>query len=253
LINGFLDVFLLVAGPVMGSFISASSRSWPDWIKITTGRSACDACGRVLSPLELIPVFSFAIQQGKCRTCGTPISWIHPVAELIALAIGIVAVLAFDGGWTLAAAVFGWVLLFGALVDFRTYLLPDIVTLGLIPAGLMISYLSGGLDAVWIHGLAALIGFASLAIIGEIYKRLRGREGLGLGDAKLLAAGGAWAGLYALPWIVMLGAGATLFIVVILHVLGRKAAADTAVPLGPGLAAGCFLAYSLPSLTQLSI
>jgi len=143
---------------------------------------------------------------------------------------------------------FGWVLLFAALVDLRTFLLPDVATLGLIPAGLVVAFLNGGLSTVGLNALAALIGFASLALISETYKRLRGREGLGLGDAKLLAAGGAFAGPFALPWIVMTGAGATLLIVLIGHVLGRKASADTAVPLGPGLAAGCYLAYSLPPL-----
>ncbi|PIW31035.1 MAG: hypothetical protein COW29_02815 [Rhodobacterales bacterium CG15_BIG_FIL_POST_REV_8_21_14_020_59_13] len=250
MINGFLDVFLVAASPFIGSFVTASSRSWPDWLRIATGRSSCDACGRRLSPLELIPVVSFLIQRGKCRACCAPVPWVHPVGELVALVIGIFAVLAFDDGWTLAAAFFGWILLFGALVDIRTFLLPDVVTLGLIPAGLVIACLSGGLDLLWLNSLAALIGFASLAAVSEIYKRLRGREGLGLGDAKLLAAGGAWAGPFALPWIVLLGAGATLFIVLIGHVLGRKATADTAVPLGPGLAAGCYLAYCLPAIIQ---
>lgn len=250
MISFYLDVFLLAASPFIGSFITASSRSWPDWIRIASGRSSCDACGRHLSPLELIPVVSFLIQRGKCRACGSPVSWMHPVGELLALFIGILAVLAFDGGWTVAAALFGWILLFGALVDIRTFLLPDVVTLGLIPVGLGVSYLSGGLDAVWLNGLAALIGFASLAVISAVYKRLRGHEGLGLGDAKLLAAAGAWTGPFALPWIVMLGAGTTLFIVVIGHVLGRKASTDTAVPLGPGLAAGCYLAYCLPALVR---
>jgi leader peptidase (prepilin peptidase) / N-methyltransferase len=250
LISLYLDVFLLAASPFIGSFVTASARSWPDWGKIVTGRSACDGCGRTLTAAELIPVLSFLIQRGKCRSCGAPVSWTHPAGEILALLIAIVSVLAFDGWMSLAVMLFGWVLLFAALVDLRTFLLPDIATLGLIPAGLMVGFVNGGLNAVWLNGLAALIGFASLALIGEAYKRLRGREGLGLGDAKLLAAGGAFAGPFALPWIVMTGAGATLLIVLIGHVLGRKATADTAVPLGPGLAAGCFLAYSLPSLVS---
>ena len=251
MINGFLDVFLIAASPFIGSFITASSRSWPDWGKIATGRSSCDECGRLLSPFELIPVISFVIQRGKCRSCDTPVSWTHPVGELLALGIAILAIFAFEGWMSLAAMIFGWVLLFGALVDLRTFLLPDVSTLGLIPLGLILGYLSGGLDTLWMHALAALIGFASFALIGEAYKRLRGREGLGLGDAKLLAVGGAFSGLFALPWIVMIGAGVTLFFVAIGHVLGRKASGDTAVPLGPGLAAGCYLAYSLPSLVSL--
>jgi leader peptidase (prepilin peptidase)/N-methyltransferase len=250
LIDGYLDVFLILAGAFVGSFITASAKAWPDWSQIVSGRSACDKCGQKLSAWELIPMASFIIQRGHCRNCKTAISWLHPVGEGAALLIAISAVIAFDGWATLIAVLFGWALLFGAWVDFRTFLIPDIVSIGLIPAGLVATFFTSGQQAVLMHGLAALAGFATLAIIAVAYRRLRGREGLGMGDAKLLGAGGAWAGLYALPWILAIGAGTTLFIVAIGHVLGRKASADTAVPLGPGLAAGCYLAYSLPALVQ---
>lgn len=250
MIDGYLDVFLIVAGAFVGSFLTASAKAWPDWMQIVSGRSACDECGQTLSPRELIPIASFIVQRGRCRNCNTAIDWLHPVGEIAALLIAISAVIAFDGWATLMAVLFGWTLLFGALVDIRTFLIPDIVSIGLVPAGLAATYFATGQQAALMHAFAALIGFASLAIIAAAYRYLRGRDGLGLGDAKLLAAGGAWAGLYALPWIVVIGAGATLFVVVIGHVLGRKAHADTAVPLGPGLAAGCYLAYSLPSFVQ---
>ena len=250
MIDGYLDVFLIIAGAFVGSFITASSKAWPDWMKIVSGRSACDQCGHELAPRELIPIVSFIAQKGRCRTCKSAIGWLHPIGEGVALLIAIGAVVAFDGWSTLVAALFGWTLLFAALVDLRTFLLPDVVSIGLIPAGLIATYIASGQQAALMNALAALFGFATLAIIAAAYRHFRGREGLGMGDAKLLAAGGAWAGLYALPWIVAIGAGATLFIVVIGHILGRKAQADTAVPLGPGLAAGCYLAYSLPSFVQ---
>lgn len=252
MISAWLDAFLIVASPFLGSFITASSRAWPDWNQIVSGRSKCDECGHTLTPLELVPIISFAMQRGKCRECGAPVPWIHPLGEILALLIGIIAVLAFEGWASLAIAAFGWMLLFGALVDLRTFLLPDIVTLGLVPAGLAMAWLSGGQESLLAHTLAAIAGFASLALIGWLYRWLRKRVGLGLGDAKLLAAGGAWAGPLALPWIVLIGAGATLFIVAIAHILGRKAHATMAVPLGPGLAAGCYLAYCLPPLIQLA-
>jgi leader peptidase (prepilin peptidase)/N-methyltransferase len=253
LIATFLDVFLIAAGPFVGSFVTASSRAWPDWNRIVKGRSSCDECGRQLRPWELIPIVSYVIQRGRCTACGEPIPRVHPIGEICALVIAIIAVAAFDNGWTLAAALFGWVLLFGALVDLRTFLLPDVVTLGLIPAGLGLAFLDGGLDTFLQAALAAALGLASLGLIAWLYRQLRGRDGLGLGDAKLLAAGGAWTGPFALPWIVAIGAGATLLIVVIAHVFGRKASAETAVPLGPGLAAGCFLAYCLPDLIQATV
>jgi leader peptidase (prepilin peptidase)/N-methyltransferase len=253
LIFAFFDVFLIAAGPFVGSFLTASSRAWPDWGRIAKGRSACDQCGRRLPPWELIPIVSFLVQRGRCTACHARIPVLHPVGEGFALVIAIIAVLAFDGGWTLAAALFGWALLFGALVDLRTLLLPDVVTLGLIPAGLILAYVGGGTDGIVQAAIGAAIGFASLALIAWAYRQLRGRDGLGLGDAKLLAAGGAWAGPFALPWIVAMGAGATLLIVAIAHLLGRKTGAETEIPLGPGLAAGCFLAYSLPDLIQAAV
>ncbi|WP_421792891.1 prepilin peptidase [Hyphobacterium sp.] len=251
MISGFLEVFLLAAALFVGSFVTAAANAWPDWKQIISGRSGCGECGRRLSLIELIPVVSFLLQRGACRTCGARIWWLHPVGEIFALFIAALSVFVFDGAWSLAGCLFGWILLFGALVDARTFLLPDVVTLGLIPAGLAMSYTSGGQSQLVMSALGAVIGFASLAVLGLVYRWLRGREGLGLGDAKLLAAGGAWAGPYALPWIVTLGAGATLFIVLIRHVLGQKVDATTAVPLGPGLAAGCYLAYCLPYLVRI--
>ncbi|GJL97972.1 MAG: type 4 prepilin-like proteins leader peptide-processing enzyme [Hyphobacterium sp.] len=250
MIDGYLDVFLILAGAFVGSFITASAKAWPDWSQIVSGRSACAHCGQKLSPWELIPIVSFIILRGRCRNCKTDISGLHPIGEAAALVIAISAVIAFDGWATLLAVLFGWMLLFGALVDIRTFLIPDVVSVGLIPTGLLVTFFNAGQQAALMHAFAAIIGFASLAIIAVVYRYLRGREGLGMGDAKLLAAGGAWAGLYALPWIVAIGAGATLLIVAIGHVLGRQAHADSAVPLGPGLAAGCYLAYSLPSFVQ---
>lgn len=248
---GFLDIFLAAGALFIGSFLTAAARAWPDWGQILFSRSSCTACGTRLRPYELIPVASYFLQRGRCRHCEAPIWWLHPFGELAALAIALMAIISFESWQTLAAALFGWILLFGALVDARTFLLPDLVTLGLIPAGLAIAAYNGGSGQFLLHLTAAVAGFVSLAFIGWAYKRIRGREGLGLGDAKLLAAGGAWTGLYALPWIVALGAGATLLILLLGHLLGRPVSTDTAVPLGPGLAAGCYLAYCLPNLVQI--
>ena len=157
--------------------------------------------------------------------------------------IAITAVLATDGPTTWLAVGLGWVLLFGALVDARTHLLPDIVTLGLIPLGLGASYLTGSMSGLIGATLGAIIGYASLAGLAWAYKKFRGRDGIGMGDAKLLAAGGAWCGAYALPWIVAIGAGSTLIFVAILALLGRDVSGKTALPFGPGLALGIFIAY----------
>lgn len=253
MIGLFLDVFLIAAGTFIGSFITASSRAWPDWKQIATGRSACSECGQKLGPAELIPLVSYLLQRGKCRSCGTAIPVLHPIGEVIALIIPVMAVLAFDGWPALAASLFGWVLLFGALVDARTLLIPDVVSLGLIPPGLALSYWAGGIDGLMLSALAGAIGFTAFIAIRLAHRLLRGQEGLGIGDAKLMAAGGVWAGPFALPWIVLIGAGLTLLYALGLRLLGKEVSGQTQIPLGPGLAAGCYLAYCLPVLMQTAV
>jgi leader peptidase (prepilin peptidase)/N-methyltransferase len=159
-------------------------------------------------------------------------------------AIGLV--LAVTAGLLLPAAriapglLLGVTLLALVLIDLRTMLLPDVLTLPLCGAGLALALAGVTLpapDAV----LGAGIGYATIAGIVHAYRRLRGRDGMGLGDAKLLAAGGAWVGWQALPLVLLVAALGTLA-VVLLHTRGG-AARDLAVPFGPGLAAGIWLAF----------
>lgn len=243
--TAFVDIFLVAAAPFIGSFVTATAQAWPDWSRTTIARSRCDGCGRALSVGELVPVVSYFVQRGQCRACETRISPLHPAGEAAAFLVAIAAVIATSGWITLIAALLGWTLLFAALVDLRTFLLPDVVTLGLIPVGLAVSYGLGGLDEFVWAAAGAAAGYVILAGIAFLYRLLRGREGLGMGDAKLLAAGGAWCGLVALPWIVAIGAGLTLFGVAIASVFGTRLTRDLALPFGPGLAAGVFLAFLL--------
>lgn len=239
----YSDLFLVAGSLFIGSFLTASSRAWPNWSEILNGRSRCSECGHGLTIAELVPVISFVRQKGQCRHCKTAIWPGHPIGEILALLIALAAVITTNGATTWLAVGLGWVLLFGALVDARTHLLPDFVTLGLIPLGLGASYLTGGGAGLIGATLGVIIGYASLAGLAWAYKNFRGRDGIGMGDAKLLAAGGAWCGAYALPWIVAIGAGGTLVFVAILALLGRNVTGQTAMPFGPGLALGIFIAY----------
>lgn len=243
--TAFLDIFLIAGSPFIGSFVTATARAWPDWSRVGVSRSSCEGCGRTLGLRDLVPVFSYFVQGGKCRTCETNIWPLHPAGEAVAIFVAVAAVIATDDWTTLIATLLGWSLLFASLVDLRTFLLPDVITLGLIPVGLGVSYGLGGADALIWAAAGAAAGYIILAGIALLYRLLRGREGLGMGDAKLLAAGGAWCGLVALPWIVAIGAGLTLFGVAIASVFGTKLTRDLALPFGPGLAAGVFLAFLL--------
>jgi leader peptidase (prepilin peptidase)/N-methyltransferase len=150
---------------------------------------------------------------------------------------------AVTDGWPFAlGCALALALLLLAEVDRRTMMLPDMVTLPLITAGLVVAATLA--PARWSdHVTGALAGFAALAGIAWAYARLRGREGLGLGDAKLLAAAGAWLGWQALPGVVLIGAAGALIAALIGRARGRPLSAFQAVPFGPTLALGLWIGW----------
>ena len=237
----------LLAAPFIGSFLGVLVRRLPAGLPIAAARSRCDACGHSLSPLELIPLLSFAVQRGRCRACGAPIAWAHPAIELAALAVASVASCVVPAGtWLWIACGLGWWLLTASWIDAETFLLPDVLTLPLVLAGLA--------EAWWLEPEAALdraeaaaVAAISLYALAYAYRRLRGRDGLGEGDAKLLAAGGAWVGLAALPWVMMAGAILALCYAGLLRLLGASLTAMTKIPFGPFLAAGIWIVWLLAS------
>lgn len=202
----------------------------------------------------MIPIVSFLALRGRAACCAAPIGVGHLAMELLAVLVpaGLLAAVP-DVAWSdlLAGSVLGWWLLALAAIDLACWRLPDGLTLPLLLAGLAEAWALGARDPghapPWAlladRGLAALLGFACLALLASLYRRVRGREGVGLGDAKLLAAGGAWCGLAALPWIVLIGAGTGIAFGLALH--GRQARGATAIPFGPTLAFGIWAAFLL--------
>ncbi|MSO77449.1 MAG: prepilin peptidase [Alphaproteobacteria bacterium] len=150
--------------------------------------------------------------------------------------------LRFWAGWSLGGA-----LLALAIADIRRHILPDRLTLPLIPAGLIVTWAgapSGDAAALTLdHAIGAAAGFALFATIGAAYWRLRGREGLGLGDAKLLGAGGAWIGWQALPDLVLLASLTALAGTGLAACAGRPVGAATQLPFGAFLAAAFWLIW----------
>jgi len=131
-----------------------------------------------------------------------------------------------------------------AHIDARTYRLPDVITLPLIPAGLLANILL--FDTLWPSLIGAALGYLGLVGLELAYKRLRGRDGLGRGDAKLLAAGGAWCGALALPFILLVASFAALLFVLTMSVIqGRKPSGTTMLAFGPWLAFGIGLVWML--------
>jgi leader peptidase (prepilin peptidase)/N-methyltransferase len=130
------------------------------------------------------------------------------------------------------------------VIDLRTYRLPDIITLPLIAAGVLAAWLIG--SPVWLSALGAALGYGVLVAVEKAYERTRGRQGLGRGDAKLFAAGGAWCGALALPFILLAASvSALLYVGVLKLVTGRALSADDMIAFGPFLAFGIGLIFIL--------
>jgi leader peptidase (prepilin peptidase)/N-methyltransferase len=221
----------LALGLLVGSFLATILLRWPEGRSAVRGRSTCDGCGRRLRAAELVPILSWLVLKGRCRTCRTLIAPEHLAIELAAALVGAVALLALPGAAGAATALLGWWLLLIAALDAKHHWLPDRLTLPLIPAGLAVGLAGVGPD--WTErAIGAAAGFLVLAGVALAYCKLRGREGLGGGDPKLLAGLGAWLGWQQLP-LVLLGAGLLgLAAVLLRHLRGDQVRATDRLPLG---------------------
>lgn len=212
----------------------------PEGRPIVWARSICEQCGERLGPRDLIPLLSYALTLGRCRHCWTRIGLFPLAVELAALGVAVWAVLAVSDAeiwWTCA---FGWTLLTLAWIDVRAMILPDVLTLPLALGGL-IAAAALEPNALPDHIVAAMTGYGALAGFAFIYRRLRHRDGLGMGDAKLLGAIGAWSGLASLPLTVFLAACIGLMFAGGAALAGRRLTATTALPFGPCLALAAWL------------
>jgi len=210
-------------------------------LNLLVPRSRCPSCGTPITALQNIPIASWIALGGKCAACKAPISARYPLVELFT---GIVsAFLAWRFGWgpALAAAlVFAWALIAASAIDIDTQLLPDRITLPLLWLGLLANVFGLFVDlrsAV----LGAVGGYLLLWCVYWGFRLLAGKEGMGFGDFKLLAALGAWTGWQTLPLILLVSAGAGTVIGVVLIWASGKGR-DTRIPFGPYLAAGGLVA-----------
>ena len=201
-------LWLLLLGAAGASFVGVvaeRSCAGRDWIG---RRSSCDACGRQIAARDLVPVVSFARLRGRCRSCGKPIPPALLWAEVAGLAAA-AAALALGGpaAERIGATMF-LVLLIGLhRGDRLCRRLPDALTAPLAGAGLWIGAQEHGAGSA---ALGALIGAGALWLLADVYRRARGREGLGMGDVKMMAGLGAMAGPLALPWITLIAAASGL-------------------------------------------
>jgi leader peptidase (prepilin peptidase) / N-methyltransferase len=221
-------------GLVAGSFLATLVLRWPRGEGLS-GRSRCDGCGATLGPLELVPLLSFLAQRGRCRRCAAPIDPHHPAIELTAAIIGVLALVAVPGPAGLAGALLGWVLLALLALDAEHFWLPDALTLPLLALGLLL-----GPSPLPDRLLGAAIGGGGLLAVALGYRALRGHDGLGLGDVKLMAALGAWLSPAFLPPLLLLAALTGLAFAGVRRLRGQPGDPDGRIPFGACLAVAGF-------------
>jgi leader peptidase (prepilin peptidase)/N-methyltransferase len=259
----FFVVLCGIAGLLVGSFLNVvihrlpkmMEREWHDQCAELNGNepenvlpynlfmphSACPNCGHKISALENIPVISYLLLRGKCKDCNTHISARYPIVETVSGLLG--AYVAWHFGFSLAALaalLFIWMLLALICIDLDTQLLPDDITLPLLWLGLLFNLSATFID-INSAVIGAITGYLALWSIYWLFKLATGKEGMGYGDFKLLAAIGAWVGWQMLPLVIMLSS-AVGTVVGITLIIAARLGRNVPIPFGPYLAGGGVIA-----------
>lgn len=206
-----------------------------DRYNLVVPRSACPQCGHQITALENIPVLSYLFLRGKCIECKTPISIRYPIVELLSGVLSGLMAWRFGTGLAgLATLAFCYLLIAMTFIDLDTQLLPDDLTLPMLWLGLLLN-IQGAFVPLSEAVIGAAAGYLSLWSVYWLFKLTTGKEGMGYGDFKLLAALGAWLGWKMLPAIILLSSvvGAIVGISLILFAQHGR---DKPIPFGPYLA-----------------
>lgn len=264
-----LSITLLALGLVVGSFLNVVIHRLPKIMEMGWRRdsaeilgqpepneeplslafpgSRCPACGSDIKPWQNIPVISFLALRGRCANCGTSISVRYPIVEATTAAIWIASGISFGVSYALLGAmILTAVLICLTAIDLDTQLLPDSLTLPLIWIGLLLN-LSGTYTTLESAVLGAVAGYLSLWSVYWGFKLLTGKEGMGYGDFKLLAALGAWFGIGAIPTLILASSLVGAVVGILLIVTGNQGR-DTPMPFGPFLAGAGLLHLFFPNL-----
>ena len=253
--------FVALLGLLVGSFINVIvcrlpimlERAWQsselpnelptEAFNLAVPRSHCPSCAQQLSASENVPVVSFLFLRGRCRHCKSRISARYPLVEIAASVASILVAMTFGfTASTLAFLAFAWFLLALSLIDLDHHLLPDDLTFPLLWLGLLVSAFNLGLSGVSLFDavIGAAAGYITLWSLFWAFLLVTGKEGLGYGDFKLLAALGAWLGWQAILPVLLLASLAGAAIGLILIVFGGRER-SAPLPFGPFLAAAGFV------------
>ncbi|CAQ84874.1 MULTISPECIES: prepilin peptidase [Photorhabdus] len=239
-VGSFLNV-VICRLPIM---IISESNNETTGFNLCFPSSHCPRCGRVLAVRDNIPLLSYLCRKGRCRYCNGMISLRYPLVEGTMAAL--FSLLALFTGWhysLLGLWGLSSMLVALAVIDVEYMLLPDQLTLSLLWLGLLFNLDSAGFVALPLAISGAVCGYLFFRLVEWIARQLFQRDALGMGDAKFLAALGAWLGVAALPWVVLLAASLTLISYLTIWRF-RSIRTAPQIPFGPGLAvAGLIVAF----------
>lgn len=250
LVGSFLNVVIYRLPIILERQWKAECQEWlghpaqdkaNDKFNLVVPRSQCPTCGHGIRAWENIPLLSYLWLRGKCAGCGTPISIQYPLVEMATALLSMLVAWQVGYGWHLLALLgLTWALVALFMIDAKTMLLPDVITYPLLWAGLLLN-LNGLFASLPDAVLGATFGYLSLWGVYHLFRLLTGKEGMGYGDFKLLAALGAWGGWQILPFVIF---ASSLFGAVfgILWMLANRQRSSTPMPFGPWLAMAGFVA-----------
>jgi len=257
LVGSFLNVVIHRLPKMMerdwhGQCAELRGEALPDGepLSLARPRSRCPECGHLIAAMENIPVVSWLFLRGKCSACHKPISVRYPIVEALAGLLTAFAAVHFGFGWPAAGAILLiWCLIALTFIDVDTQLLPDSITLPLLWAGILFN-LFGTFTDLQSAVIGAMGGYLSLWSVYWCFKLVTGKEGMGYGDFKLLAAVGAWLGWQILPLTILLSSLVGAVIGIALIVLAKRGR-NVPIPFGPYLAtAGLLALFWGKELTQ---
>ncbi|MEH6435364.1 prepilin peptidase [Massilia sp. DD77] len=248
LVGSFLNVVIYRIPRMMqqesDNYVAMESGKEPphaERFNLMVPRSRCGHCGHQITAMENIPVISWLALRGKCSACKAPISARYPAIELFTAVVSGLLVWTFgSGAMGLATLLFAWLLIAMTFIDFDTQLLPDDLTYPLLWAGLLIN-INGTFVPLQDAVIGAAAGYLVLWAVYWLFKLATGKEGMGYGDFKLLAALGAWLGWAMLPTIILLSSVVGAVVGISLIVFAKRGR-DKPIPFGPYLAAAGLIA-----------
>jgi leader peptidase (prepilin peptidase)/N-methyltransferase len=260
-LSTLIGIFVFLFGLIIGSFLNVCILRIPSGKSIVLPASACPKCGEPIRPYDNIPVLSYLLLGGKCRGCKTKISPMYPLVELLTALLFLGCFYAFGISVETAKwAAFSAIMVVLVFTDLRERILPDVVNFTGLAIGLIFSLFTKPTDgtALWIANhlfdypppapvlslvdaiLGAAVGGGLLWLVSEAYFKLRGREGMGLGDVKMMLMAGAFLGAKRTLLTILAGSllGSVLGVAII---LARRKDADYELPFGTFLGAGALL------------